>query len=78
MTLVAWQLLSMTCFQILFCYSATVEIEASQFSLAHGKGYAVGHVIVQNSLYNDCIVDDLECVERRRRRSRRDTLECDR
>ena len=44
-TFVAWQLLSMKCFQILFCSSATVEIDASQFSLAHSRVCVIGHVI---------------------------------
>ena len=38
-------LAALKCFQILFCCSATVLIDASQFSLAHGRGCAIGHVI---------------------------------
>ena len=55
MVLVAWQLLSMKCFQILSCYGVTLEIDASQFSLAHGRGCAVGHVICAEVHYRSLV-----------------------
>ena len=47
MALAAWQLLSVTCFQIPLCYILTVEVDASKFSQAHFRSCAIGHVIVQ-------------------------------
>ena len=78
MTLVDWQLLAMTCFQIVF---ATVEINASHFSLADGRRCA-GICWPRGSCgirslsiaFSGCNVDDLEYAERRCKPSRRDFI----